>query len=193
MSKKIFLGLFLSVIFCFTSFATPYITLNTWSTADYQEHCSLQGINQTTGEVIWNTYLGSAVGTEVNAGDYLGINNGFAYVTFDGSVYMIDPETGNILLVNSDFQGRGPAWTFSSSGKLYMCGWYGPDLFIMGSDGQTISRVETLTNDQYFRPYSMYFTNGNNLAITYEGGRVVDGATLQFDVTKYFGIVERRY
>ena len=192
MLKKLFLGLFLSIVFCFTSLATPYITVNSWRTNDdYQHHCSVQGINKSTGEVVWNTYLGSKPSDESSGGTYLGENNGYAYVVFNGSVYLIDPETGNIILVNSDFQGWDTSWAFSSSGKLYMCGWEGPDLFIMGSDGYTISRVETLTNNQYCRPYSLYFTSGNNIAISYEGG-IADGATLQFDVTKYFGIIERR-
>ena len=191
MLKKLFISLILSVSFCFTSFATPYIIMNKWSTSDYQEHCSLQGINPNTGQVIWNTYLGSGIETELSVGDYLGINNGFAYAVFDGSVYVLDPETGYVLLVNSDYKGRSPAWTFSSSGKLYLCGYYGPDLFVMDTDGKTLCRVNSFNNKLYW-PYYMMFTTGNNLLIEYDGylddtlnNRII------IDVTKYFGIIER--
>ena len=196
MFKKLMLSIIgLIIVFSITSFATPYITMNSWRTnEDYQHHCSVQGINQNTGEVLWNTYLGSEPSTELSGGTYLGINNGFAYVVFKSSVYVIDPQTGNIILVNSDFQGAAPAWTFSSSGKLYMGAYYdGPELFIMDKDGKTLCRVYSLS-DKFYWPVEMRFTTGNNLLIEFDGCQDdaidVSNWRMTIDVTKYFGVIE---
>ena len=176
---------------CMTSLAnTPYITMNTWYESSY-EHGSLTGIDPTNGNVLWNTYLGAAVATELENDTYLGINNGLAYAVFDGSVYIIYPQTGAILIKNSDFGGSCSAYTFSSSGKLYMSGYYGPDLYVMNADGTTLSRVNSI-NSQYFWPESMYFSNGNNMILKY-GGNNYSGEgyyPIEFDVTKYFGTIE---
>ena len=178
-------------LLCITSFADiPHITMNSWNDNNY-EHCSLTGIDPTSGNVLWNTYLGAATATELQSGSYLGINNGLAYAVFDGSVYIIYPQTGAILMKNSDFGGSCSAYTFSSSGKLYMSGYYGPDFYVMNADGTTLSRVNSI-NSQYYWPESMYFSNGNNMILKY-GGNNYSGEgyyPVEFDVTKYFGTIE---
>jgi len=104
---------------------------------------------------------------------------------------MFDPWNGNIIHVNNEFGGASASWVFSSSGKLYMCGYYGPDLFIMGTDGTTIARKPSLT-DQYYWTQELKFTTGNNLAVFYgakNGGYEVNYPYI-IDVTDYFGIIE---
>ncbi|ETP73471.1 hypothetical protein UYO_0408 [Lachnospiraceae bacterium JC7] len=172
-----------------TALAEPYINLTTWYDGGY-EHASMDGINEYTGEVMWSTYLGAAQATELEAAQYLGNSYGNAYVLFDGAVYMIDPYTGYINWVNPDFGGRSASWAFSSSGKLYMCGYYGPDFYVMDSYGNTLSRVHSLS-DYYFWPNELYFTYGDNICLVYSGSVSGDGYyPLEFDVTKYFGVVQ---
>lgn len=169
---------------------TPFITMNTWDEA-YYEHASITGIDQYTGNVLWNTYLGEAPMTEASSATYLGLNNGFAYAVFDGSVYILDPQTGTILIKNSDFGGSCSAYTFSSSGKLYMSGWYGPDFYILNTDGTTLSRVNSI-NSQYAWPESLSFSSGNDIILTYGLNNTYGEGyyPVKFDVTKYFGIIE---
>lgn len=175
---------------CVTSYADTFVTMNTWEENNY-EHCSLQGIDTSNGAVLWNQYLGAAAATELELGQYLGMNNGLAYALFNGTVYVLDPLTGAIILANPDFGGASATWTFSSSGKLYMCGWYGPDLFIMDSNGTTLSRVESLSKD-YFWPDYIYFTTGNILRINYDGPEDFNNNKfIEIDVTRFFGIIQK--
>lgn len=172
-----------------TALAEPYISLTTWYDGGY-EHASMDGVNEYTGEVMWSSYLGAAQATELEAAQYLGNSYGNAYVLFDGAVYVIDPYTGYVNWVNQDFGGRSASWAFSSSGKLYMCGYYGPDFFVMDPYGNTVSRVHSMS-DYYFWPNELYFTYGDNICLVYSGSVSGDGYyPFEFDVTQYFGIVE---
>ena len=172
-----------------TALAEPYINLTTWYDGGY-EHASMDGINEYTGDVMWSTYLGAAQATELEAAQYLGNSYGYAYVLFDGAVYVIDPYTGYINWVNQDFGGRSASWTFSSSGKLYMCGAYGPEFFVMDPYGNTVSRINSMS-DNYYLPCELYFTYGDNICLVYSGSYYGEGYyPLEFNVTQYFGIIE---
>ena len=159
---------------------------------DCYEYGTLTCKNQTTGAVIWSKKLDPLPATELTRSQYLGLNNGYAYVLHGGKILMLDPETGAVKKENSDFGGASALWIFSSSGKLYMCGFYGPDFYVIDKEGKTVSRVENI-DSRYYWPESMKFTTGNNLVITYgsKEGSVEGDYNVEFDVTKYFGKIDK--
>ena len=193
MLKKIVITVVgLMVGFCLTVYgADPRITMNV-KYEDCYEYSTLTCKNQTNGSIMWSKTLDALPATELTRSQYLGINNGYAYVLHGGTILLLDPETGAVKKENSDFGGASASWIFSSSGKLYMCGYYGPDFYVIDKDGKTVSRIESI-NDKYYWPESMIFTKGNDLILTYgaKDGAGEGSYPVEFDVTKYFGTVEK--
>ncbi len=171
--------------------ADPKITMDI-KYGDFYEYSTLTCKNRTNGSLMWSKNLDPLPATELTRSQFIGINNGYAYVLHGGTVMLLDPETGAVKKENTDFGGASALWVFSSTGKLYMCGYYGPDFYVIDKDGKTVSRVENI-DSRYYWPESMKFSTGNNLVITYgskEGAEEGEYA-VEFDVTKYFGKIEK--
>lgn len=112
-------------------------------------------------------------------------DHGGIYLVEDGAIKAFDFYTGNVKWTNPDFKGS-PAkgcYAFSSSDKLYIAGYLGPDLFVVDKDGSTICRVDELLPGSYW-PVSMTFEGGasDNMTIHYES----DGRDFTFNVLDYF-------
>ncbi len=121
---------------------------------------------------------------------WIGINDGKVYFFEDGAIIALDLASGYQVWKNTDYKGTAPAkngYTFSSSGKLYICGYFRPDLFIVDSNGTTISRVFSLTGYSNYWPYKLEFTTGDNMKIWYES----NNSTYEFNVLDYFNKIER--
>lgn len=135
------------------------------------------------GNQLWYYQCGTYPCTELDRISWIGVNNGRAYLAEGGSIVALDEQTGEELFCNSDFGGSPAqgAYTFSSSGKLYICGYYGPDLMIVNSDGSTLGREDTLKADSWW-PYQMQFLHDDMMRITYAS----DESYVDIDVTDYF-------
>ena len=193
MLKKIVISVVGFILgFCITAIAAePKITMDI-KYGDCYEYSTLTCKNRTTGSIMWTKSLDPLPATELTRSQFIGINNGYAYVLHGGTVMLLDPETGAVKKENPDFGGASALWVFSSSGKLYMCGYYGPDLYVIDKDGKTLSRVESI-DSRYYWPESMKFSTGNNLVITYgsKEGAEEGEYSVEFDVTKYFGKIDK--
>ena len=152
------------------------------------------------GRTIW-TYDSGYVGPNSELGNFSHVilNNDSSNTSRDNRVYLVqagtilcfDMLTGEILWKNADFGGM-PAdgcWTFSSSGKLYIGGYYVPDLFVVDTDGTTKCRISSIASSDYYWPYEMWFDHGDYLSIRYYSNEKV----YTFDVMNYLGRIERSY
>ncbi len=83
----------------------------------------------------------------------IGANGGLYYIVEDGAILAFDYETGRLYWQNKEFIGS-PAnencFAFDEEGNLYICGFLGPDLFVVDPYGKTLARVGCLNNDYYW-------------------------------------------
>ena len=85
-----------------------------------------------------------------------------------GEVISLDPATGGVNWVNSDFQGYGVSVTTDYEGDtLYMSGYFGPDLFVMDLNGNTINRVN-VSDEDYYWPYELTWENEHAVKVKFE-------------------------
>lgn len=101
----------------------------------------------------------------------IGSNADRYYIVENGSILAFDMNTGTLLWKNDGFCGS-PASTdcaaFDEEGNLYICGFFGPDLFAVDSNGNTICSKDYLHNDYYWA-CSLTLTE-NWLTIELDGG-----------------------
>ena len=91
----------------------------------------------------------------------------YIFVAF-GDVIALDLATGKELWVNSDFSGASPFWTMNYEGTLlYITGYYGPALFVMDFDGNTINRINC-EDDEYFWPSEVTFVSDDQVDVYFD-------------------------
>ena len=138
----------------------------------------------TSGNQLWYYQCSILDKAELPIISWIGVNNGLVYFVEDGDIVALDLETGYEKWRNSDFGGSPAekAFVFSSSGKLYISGWYGPDFFVVDTNGRTVALRQTMTNGRSYWPSKMEFLYGDMMRITYDS----DDSHVDFDVTDYF-------
>ena len=108
--------------------------------------------------------------------DIITTNDEYIFVAF-GDVIALDLETGKEKWVNHDFKGASPSWSMNYEGDtLFLCGYYGPALFVMDFNGNTINRIQC-EDEEYFWPYQIIFVNDNQVDVLFES----NGQTKSFD------------
>lgn len=173
---------FLISLFCITSYAETYnFTLRTSINNNY-ETATLTACDL-SGNTKWVYYGGSYPAAELSHFNLL-VNDGCVYLVENGIISSLDFFTGEKLWTNPDFKGSpaADAYTFSSSGKLYISGYYGPDLYVIDKDGNTIARVDSLYPGEYWIS-NIWFYSGDNMRIIYDSSSHL----YTFNVLDYFG------
>ena len=85
-----------------------------------------------------------------------------------GEVISLDIANGLENWVNKDFNGYSVCFTTDYEGDtLYLCGYFGPDLFVMDLEGRTINKVGVADEDYYW-PYEITWENEHAVKIKYE-------------------------
>lgn len=88
--------------------------------------------------------------TELDRVNEIGIY-GTTYYFVDGGVvkalYMTD---GTIRWRNEAFGGSAAAHVFTPDQKLHLCGYYGPDFFVVDGGGNTVKRIEQFSPDSFW-------------------------------------------
>ena len=125
--------------------------------------------NDADGNLVW-TYETPEIGIGQldNLQDIMTTNTGYLFLQ-EGTIVCLDLYTGEVSWTNSDFGGASVSWTTDYEGKnLYICGYYGPDLFVMDlSTGETVNRI---TNDKdCYWCAGISYINEHQVDIYYEG------------------------
>ena len=120
---------------------------------------------------------GGTVWTYETKEDFIGQVDGLQEIdTFDdkyifvafGDVICLDVATGEELWVNHDFKGHGISWdTNPARDTLYLCGYFGPSLFVMDLDGKTLNRITSKSDENYWS-YEVKYVDENRVDVTYE-------------------------
>ena len=119
------------------------------------------------GEVIWTHETGTYACAELARVSGLTMTGDTYYYIEDGAVVALDLATGSVAWENREFGGAAVSFALGEDGTLYLCGYYGPDFFAVGEDGDTIHKIDTL-DSQFYWPYAMEYQEGQIL-IRYEG------------------------
>ena len=119
-----------------------------------------------SGEELWTVLTGSYPISQMNRCTGIGAENGLYYYVEDGRIIALDLTDGAAVWENTDFGGSASGWVFDGDGKLYICGYFGPDVFVVGPDGTTLARVGQFDPSRYW-PYGLEL-EGDALRITYE-------------------------
>lgn len=95
-----------------------------------------------TGEdgVLWTFTTDLYDMTELDRTSDIGAWNDRYYLSAGGTILALDLESGKILWANDGFGGcpaGDDASIIGEDGTIYICGYYGPNLFIVDSEGET--------------------------------------------------------
>lgn len=146
------------------------------------ENAIISGIDN-NNNIIWTYNTKSYECTELDRISEIGIKNDIYYFIEDGAVKALKVSDGSILWENKDFGGALGGYTFDEDGILYICGFYGPDLFIVNKSGKTIHRISEF-DSQYFWPYKINYNNGK-LHIVFDNSPSGNEATCIVDLKDY--------
>lgn len=100
------------------------------------------------------------------------------YFIENGTVKCLNVQDGTELWKNEDYGGDAGAVDFSDN-AIYLCGRYGPDLFIMDYSGRTLAKLETINPNYYWA--SAVGALDKTVQITFDGSADGDQHVLEID------------
>ena len=186
--RTLLINLAVTFLLSLTAHAETY-NFNLQTTISNNMESAVLTATTLSGSKVWTYYSGSYPAAELSHFALM-TNNGYVYLVENGSIKQLDFFTGNVNWTNSDFKGSPAkeAYTFSSSGKLYIAGYYGPDLFVVDTDGTTIARVNQIDSSSYHLD-SMWFYDGDYIRAHYDSNNTF----YTFNVLNYFGRMDGLY
>ena len=121
---------------------------------------------------LWEVETGRYGASQVDRVQEIGVANDQYYYIEDGDVVALSLLDGSELWRNTEFHGALGDFVFDNYGLLYLCGYFGPDIFVLNQDGRTVDSRASL-RDGFIWPYDIRFIEEGGLLITYE--QAVDG------------------
>ena len=134
-----------------------------------------------SGAALWTVQTASYPGTQLPNCCDVGIGNGKYYYVEGGTIITLDLRDGSRIWENPEFGGSTCCHVMDENGTLFICGYYGPDLFVVDKDGHTISKTEKF-REGYNWPHQIELQDGI-LTIWYEQ----NGESLQVRVSDVAG------
>lgn len=98
----------------------------------------------------------------LHAVSLIGVQEDILYLSENGTVVALNVQDGSVVWQNGGFFGYPTAYALDDSGRLYLCGYQSPDLFIIDAQGNTVLRVEQF-DSQYYWPSQLTIEDGNVL------------------------------
>lgn len=160
--------------------SVTFTKLNDAKTGD--ELASIDGFNE-AGERVWNWTTNDYQCTELDQVCEIGTYKDKYYYVEGGRIVALNLADGKVAWSNDEFGGASSSFVFGDDGTLYICGYYGPSLFVVDKDGNTVKRMEDLSEDYYW-PYEMELTDGK-LIITFEGSPSEEPVKLAVNVSDF--------
>ena len=160
-----------------------YVDFYRYDISKYEETAYMKGYDK-NGNQLWYYQCGFYEKAQMPRITWIGINDSKVYFIEDGDVVALDLETGYEKWRNTEFGGvpTDKAHIFSSTGKLYLSGYYGPDFFVVDKNGKTVGKKSKVSDSKTYWPDKIWFTHGDYMKIHFSS----NNKTVEFDVTKYF-------
>lgn len=121
------------------------------------EHAVITATDK-TGNVVWSLETDHYNEAQLSQTNEIGICEDRYYYEEDGKIIALSMKDGSLLWTNNEFKGCAIGSDFDDNGTLYVCGYFGPDLFIVDKEGKTVKRMATIDED-YFWPYEVEWDN----------------------------------
>lgn len=102
------------------------------------------------GSELWSYETEQYESTELPRVSDIGVFGDVYYLVEGGEVVALDINSGAVLWRNGDFGGASTVGIFDDEGTLFLCGFYGPDIFAVSADGATLGRIEQASSDYYW-------------------------------------------
>lgn len=93
------------------------------------------------------------------------VGDNMYYFVSGTKLYMIDLTTGENIGPEDTNVGASCSWAFDENNTIYICGYYGPALDIIGADGKIIANYPEISENIW--PYDLRYEDGF-VYITYE-------------------------
>lgn len=117
------------------------------------------------------------------------------YFISHGVLYIVDLLTCEAKEAGEEI-GASCSWDFDDNNNIYICGYYGPNLVVISSEGEEIAHIDNFNTGNYvslnyYWPYELEFSEGY-VYITYESveGKLKvnpsDGTAEMEDVSSFF-------
>lgn len=161
--------------------STPDVTANHYSlemveAGNYNGYAVLTAYDE-DDNVLWTFESDEYTLTELSEPTDMHICNGVYYICAGTTIYGIDADDGEELWRNDEFGGHVAGYAFDDDGILYACGFYGPDLGLISSDGSTVKIISKVSSTdeaepEWYRPYSVKLQDGD-VILTFETGQTV--------------------
>ena len=137
------------------------------------EHVLLTGV-AANGEAVWQKEYGTDYRTELTLIEEIGVWQDRYYFNHHGTVVCLRLADGEELWQNDEFGGASISSQIDPrDGRVYLCGWYGPDFFACGADGQTQYKDPNVAEGFYW-PSDMTWAGSDELAVYYRGGAAME-------------------
>lgn len=136
----------------------------------FTEYAQITGVGE-SGEILWDYTTDQYEVAQMSLTSEIGRTSDRYYFCENGTVVALDPNTGEVLWKNADFDGapaQDQSCLIDDDGTVYLCGYLGPDFYAVDADGNTIFRTSTFSED-YWWPYALE-KQGDKIAITFEMG-----------------------
>lgn len=114
------------------------------------------------GNEIWTKTTDAFPETELAPVGGLGLFGDKYYYYANHKVIALAAETGEMLWENPDFQGASASAVTDSSGNLYVCGYYGPLLMGIDSNGTTLFTRDSFEGVNVQWPHDLYYDEDTN-------------------------------
>ena len=112
-----------------------------------------------SGETVWEKEILSMHGvTELEQIQEIGQRDGVYYFNWSGTVTALSLKDGSELWKNPDFTGASIQSAFTDDGRILLCGYYGPALFVCDTNGNTIKMIPEIEN--WYWPYELKIVDG---------------------------------
>ena len=142
-------------------------------TEDSMEYAILRGVDA-DGSLVWTYETPAYELAQLDRITEIGCHDDAYYFCEDGRIIKFDLATGNILWENDEFNGSATDWLFDDENNLYICGYFGPDLFAVSEEGETVKVIDMANVDLYW-PYDLEWYDERTIEITYEGNEMGSG------------------
>ena len=112
-----------------------------------------------SGETVWEKEILSMHGvTELEQIQEIGQRDGVYYFNWSGTVTALSLKDGSELWKNPDFTGASIQSAFTDDGRILLCGYYGPALFVCDTNGKTIKMIPEI--EDWYWPYELKIVDG---------------------------------
>ena len=155
----------------------------------FTEYAQITGVGE-SGEILWDYTTDQYESAQMYQTSEIGRTADRYYFCENGTVVALDPNTGEVLWKNADFDGapaQDQSCLIDENGTVYLCGYLGPDFYAVDADGNTIFRTSTFSED-YWWPYALE-KQGDQMAITFEmsseGSESENGYILYVDLNDF--------